>query len=266
LIVSLLTDYGLEDDFVGVCHGVILGICPDARIVDVTHGIARHDVRHGAVVLRNAVPYLPVGVNVAVVDPQVGTQRRALAVRAADDRLYVGPDNGVLSLALATSGGAVQAVDVTRSALRLEPVSASFHGRDVFCPIAAHLAAGADLAEVGEPIDADEIEQLELPGPRTEGIDVRASVLLIDRFGNVGLDLSHEQLAGTGLKLGSTVEVEARGERYLASYAATFADVSPGAVVVYEDSYRMLSIAINRGDAAATFQIAAGDEVRLRPR
>lgn len=266
MIVSLLTDYGLEDDFVGVCHGVILRICPEARIVDVTHGIARHDVRHGAVVLRNAVPYLPVGVNVAVVDPQVGTERRAVAVKAADGRLFVGPDNGVLSLAIERSGGAVQASDVTRSPLRLEPVSASFHGRDVFCPVAAHLAAGADLAEVGEPLGAEELAVVRLTGPRTEGLDVVAKVLLVDRFGNIGLDLAHEQLSGTGLTLGSTIEIEARGERYLASFAATFADVSTGAVVVYEDSYRMLSIAINRGDAASTLQISPDDTVRLRPR
>ncbi len=155
MIVTLLTDYGRDDDFVGVCHGVIRGIAPDARIVDVTHGIPRHDVRHGALVLRNTLPYMPVGVHVAVVDPQVGTERRALALRCDDGRVLVGPDNGLLSLAWDQAGGVDLAVDVSRSPHRLEPVSATFHGRDVFAPVAAHLAAGAELADAGVPLDPE---------------------------------------------------------------------------------------------------------------
>src|SRR5207244_4090025 len=139
--VTFLSDYGYEDEFVGVCHGVIARICPDARVIDITHGIPRHDVRSAALVLRNTLPYMPPGVHLAVVDPEVGAERRAVAVRTAADagpeRLLVGPDNGLLALAADGMGGAVEAVDVGRSAWRLEPVSATFHGRDMFAPVAA---------------------------------------------------------------------------------------------------------------------------------
>ena len=266
MIVTLLTDYGRDDDFVGVCHAVILGIAPEARIVDVTHGIKRHDVRGGALVLRNTLRYLPHGVHVAIVDPQVGTERRAVALRTDDGRLFVGPDNGLLSLAWQEAGGVAEAVDVTRSPHRLEPVSATFHGRDVFCPVAAHLAKGDELAEAGEPLDPDALQAIGLPNPRRIGDTVLAHVLSIDRFGNVTLNVSHEDLAGTGIVLGGRVEVQAGGERFLAAVTQTFADVKAGDILVYEDSYRALSIAINRGDAAATLQLNRDDEVRIRPR
>ena len=265
-VVTLLTDYGRDDDFVGVCHGVIHRICPDAAVIDITHGIARHSVRHGAVVLANTLAYMPAGVHVAVVDPQVGTTRRALAVQTGDGRLLVGPDNGVLSLAWERLGGAALAVDVSRSPHRLEPVSATFHGRDVFAPVAAHLASGADLREAGQPLALEELTTLELPRARVEGGDLVAHALLVDRFGNVALDVEHEQLPQTGLRLGQPVEVEIAGERYLATFAQTFADVRAGEVIVYEDSYRTLAIAINRGDAAGTLQAAPDTEIRLRPR
>jgi S-adenosylmethionine hydrolase len=151
--VTLLTDYGLADEFVGVCHGVIARIAPTATIVDLTHGIPRHDVRAGALVLARALPYLPAGVHVAIVDPEVGAERRAVAIRCAEeDRLLVGPDNGVLAPAAERFGGAVEAVDIARSPHRLEPVSATFHGRDLFAPVAAHLAAGAPLEGAGDPL------------------------------------------------------------------------------------------------------------------
>jgi S-adenosylmethionine hydrolase len=266
VIVTLLTDYGRDDDFVGVCHGVMRRIEPDLRIIDITHGIRRYAIRQGALVLRNTLPYMPVGVHVAVVDPQVGTERRAVAVRSGDGRILVGPDNGVLSLAWQRCGGAELAVDITRSQHRLEPVSATFHGRDIFAPVAARLAAGAELADAGEPLDLRELAAVDLPGPRMEGESVVAHALVVDRFGNVGLDVDHDVLAGTGMTLGGQVEIEAAGERYLAVYAQTFADVRPGELLVYEDAYRTLAVAINRGDAAGTLSLAPDAEVRLRPR
>jgi S-adenosylmethionine hydrolase len=266
VIVTLLTDYGRDDDFVGVCHAVIARIAPEARVIDLTHGVTRHDVRDGALVLRNTLPYLPVGVHVAIVDPQVGTERRAVALRTEDGRLYVGPDNGVLSLAWQTAGGVVDAVDVTRSPHRLEPVSATFHGRDVFCPVAAHLANGEELAEAGDPLDPDELQTIELPVPRKEGDTLLAHVLSIDRFGNAALNVGHEDMAGTGITLGGQVEILSGTEHFHAKVAQTFADVRPGDILVYEDSYRALSIAINRGDAAATLQLAPDSEVRITPR
>ena len=266
MIVTLLTDYGYDDEFAGVCHGVIRRIHPGVEIVDVTHGIPRHDVRRGALVLRNSLRYMPVGVHVAIVDPQVGTERRGVVVRCGDGRLLVGPDNGLLSLAWENCGGAEEAVDVSRSPHRLEPVSATFHGRDVFAPVAAQLAAGAEPADAGDPLDPDELGRLELPEARRDGETVVAHALTVDRFGNVTLNLTHEQLAGTGLMLGRAVEVEAGGQRHVAKLVQTFADVDAGDVLVYEDSYRSLALAINRGDAAAALGLAPDAEVRLTPR
>lgn len=267
MIVSLLTDYGHEDEFVGVCHAVIRGIAPDVPIVDVTHGIPRYGVRQGAIVLRNAVPYVPAGVHVAIVDPQVGTERRGIALRTGDNRMLVGPDNGLLSLAWEVCGGVVEAVDITRSPHRLEPVSATFHGRDIFAPVAAHLATGAELAEAGQHVEPDELQVLALPQPGVDDGNVAAHVLLVDRFGNASLDVGHADLAGSGLSLGKPVEIEVEGgERFIATFAQTFADVRPGDVILYEDAYRMLAIAVNRGDAASALRLSPDARVALRPR
>ncbi|MDQ5833809.1 MAG: SAM-dependent chlorinase/fluorinase [Actinomycetota bacterium] len=266
MIVTLLTDYGRDDDFVGVCHGVIRRIHPEAQIIDITHGLPRYAVRQGALVLRNTLPYMPIGVHVAVVDPQVGTERRSVALGTGDGRILVGPDNGLLSLAWQRCGGIELAVDITRSPHRLEPVSATFHGRDIFAPVAAHLAGGAELADAGDPLDPEVLAEVDLPQPRSENGALIAHALVVDRFGNVGLDVDHDHTAGTGITLGGSVEIEAAGESYIATYAQTFADVRPGELIVYEDAYRTLALAINRGDAAGTLGLQPDTEVRLRPR
>jgi len=277
-LVSLLTDYGRDDEFVGVCHGVILGIAPEAKIVDLTHEIPRHDVRRGAIVLRNSLPYVRAAVHMAVVDPQVGGDRRALAVGCVDGTLLVGPDNGLLSLAWDRCGGVDLAVDISLSQHRLEPVSATFHGRDLFAPVAAALAHGAELIEAGEQVDAEALERIALPHPIFEADGaVVAHVVTVDAYGNVTLDLSHDQLAGTGLMLGVTAEivvdsgdggaaVQLGGGRLAAPFVRTFADVGPHEAILYEDASRSLAIAINRGDAAAELGLRPNDEVRLRPR
>ncbi|MEA2233812.1 MAG: hypothetical protein QOD83_3628 [Solirubrobacteraceae bacterium] len=260
--VTFLSDYGLDDDFVGVCHGVIARIAPDVRVIDVTHGIARHDVRAGALVLRRALPYMPAGVHLAVVDPEVGATRRAVALRCAkEERLLVGPDNGLLMAAAAGFGGVVEAVDIGHSPLRLQPLSMSFHGRDVFAPVAAHLAAGISLGEVGELLDPGELVELELPRARVEDGCVVAHVVQADRYGNVMLDVEHEELAGSGLKLGHAVTVN--GERAL--YATTFADVPAGGLLLYEDGYRTLSLAVNRGSALDALGLARDAEIQIAP-
>lgn len=266
MIVTLLTDYGAGDEFAGVCRGVIHRICPECRVIDVTHGIPRHAVRHGALVLRNTLPFMPVGVHVAVVDPEVGAERRAVALRCEDERLLVGPDNGLLSLAGDRCGGIVDAVDITRSTHRLEPVSATFHGRDLFSPVAAQLARGAELADAGERLDPGELVGLELPVASVVDGSLVAHALLIDGFGNVGLNLAHEELAGSGVSLGREVDVEAHGRLRRASVARSFADVAPGELLVYEDAYRTLALAVNRGSAAIELDLGPDDEVRLRPR
>lgn len=264
-VVTLLTDYGIESEFPGICHGVIRRVCPEAAIVDISHAIPRHDTRHGALVLRNAIAYMPVGFHVAVVDPQVGSERRAVAVRCDDGRVLVGPDNGVLSLAWELCGGAVEAADISRSPHRLQPVSATFHGRDLFAPVAAALAAGAELSEAGDPIDAGSLATLDLPRPRRDGDVLTAHALLIDVYGNVTLDIRHDDLAGTGLVYGRPLEISAGGSSRRATFTGTFADVGSGELLVYEDSSRMLALAVNRGDAASTLGIAPDSEVRLTP-
>jgi S-adenosylmethionine hydrolase len=263
MIITLLTDYGQADDFVGVCHAVARGILPDAQIVDLTHGIRRHDIRHGALTMRNALPYLPVGVHVAVVDPQVGTERRAVAVRCGDGRVLVGPDNGLLSLAWARADGPVEAVDITRSQHRLEPVSATFHGRDVFVPVAAHIAAGAELLDAGEPLAIDELQVIELPEPRIDAGSAVAHALLVDVFGNVSLGLGHEHMLALELTIGTHVEVASGGRMAGATVVQTFADVPPGEMIVYEDAWGAVALAVNRGDAAAALGLELDAEVRL---
>ena len=259
-VITFLSDYGLADDFVGVCHAVIAGICPPARVIDLTHGVPRGDVRAGALILGGALPYLPLGVHLAVVDPGVGSDRRGVAVRAADGRLLVGPDNGLLSLAADRAGGVVEAVDIGRSRFASPLVSATFHGRDIFAPVAARLAGGAALADAGEPCDPAGLVTLELPSPQVADGVLVAHVLYVDRFGNVQLDV-----AEPAFELGRTVEVAtASGRSERARYASTFADADAGEVILYEDSYRRLSVAVNQGDAATRLGLAVDDELRIR--
>jgi S-adenosylmethionine hydrolase len=264
--IVFLTDYGLQDEFVGTCHAVIAGIVPDARVIDLSHGVPRHHVRAGAVTLRNALPYLPDGaVVLAVVDPDVGGERRGVALRARDGRVMVGPDNGLLAPAAERAGGVAELVEVDRSPFRLEPVSATFHGRDLFAPVAARLAGGAALGEAGEPLDPGELTPLALPRPIRQGDALLAHVLSVDAFGNVTLDVTHEDLAGSGLRLGRRVEIGVAGDRFVGHYGVTFTDVPPGEVLVYEDASRSLALAINRASAAAGLGLELDAEVRLAP-
>jgi S-adenosylmethionine hydrolase len=266
MIVSLVTDYGVEDDFVGICHGVIASIAPDARIIDVTHGIPRFDVRRGAIALHDALPYLPVGVHVAVVDPQVGTERRGIAVQCNDGRVLVGPDNGLLSLAWRTAGGVEAVVDITLSPHRLEPVSATFHGRDVFAPVAAHIAAGAAVEDAGTPLEPDSLQQVEPLWPEQEGDTLVARVVYVDGFGNATLNVPHGHIVGSGLTLGGEVEVTTPDGVHTATFTSTFADVPAGELIVYEDAHRRLALAVNRGSAVGSLKLEPDTEVRLRPR
>jgi S-adenosylmethionine hydrolase len=267
-VITFLSDYGLQDDFVGICHGVMARICPRARIIDLTHGVPRHDTRAGAVILAEALPYLPIGVHLAVVDPDVGAQRRAVALRLEDDRLLVGPDNGLLSLAAEVGGGVVEAADIAASSFRLVPVSATFHGRDIFAPVAAALAGGADLADAGQPIEPAELVSLDSPESVFRDGVLLARVRYVDRFGNLQLNVGHEQLRDSGLRLGHAAMLElAGGEPAVqAQFVRTFADAQPGQLLLYEDAQRRLAIAVSQGDAAAHLGLTVGDELRVRPR
>ena len=263
MIVTFLTDFGLDDDFVGTCHGVIAGIAPDVRVIDITHGIKPGRVLQGALMLANTLAYMPVGVHLAVVDPGVGGQRRPLALEDASGRLYVGPDNGLLLPAAERYGGVVAAHELANPAYALEHVSRTFHGRDLFSPAAAHLALGVPLGELGPPIDVDALVHLELPQPEHGDDGIRATVLGIDRFGNAALNLTRDDFEQAGIVPGTTVEVDAAGNRYFAVAARTFADAREGDLILYEDSYRNVAIAVSRGSAAALLGLDEGSELRL---
>jgi len=249
---------------------VIARRCPAARVIDLTHEIPRHDVRTGALVLRDSLAYLPAGVHLAVVDPTVGAAgaqaRRAVALRTAEeDRLLVGPDNGLLMLAAERLGGVLEAVDIGRSPERLQPVSATFHGRDIFAPVAAALAAEEPLAVVGEPLAAEELRPLELPSAHAGDGALIAHVLRSDHFGNLILDASHALLSSAGVRLGEKMTVQVQGEVHPGRYASTFADVAVGELLLYEDAQRMAALAVNRGSAAERLRAERDDEILLRP-
>jgi len=269
-LITFLSDYGHSDEFVGVCHGVIARRCPQARVIDISHTIPRHDVREGALVLSDALAHMPVGVHLAVVDPAVGSlgrhTRRAIALRTvAEERLLVGPDNGLLMLAASRLGGVAEVVDIGRSPERREPVSATFHGRDIFAPVAAALAAGAPLAQIGEPVAAQELRRVSLPTADVHEGALVTHVLRSDHFGNLSLDASADQIAEAGIELGQPVSVEAAGLRFPGHYATAFADVAPGELLLYEDSLRMAALAVNRGSAADHLAVDRDSELLVEP-
>jgi S-adenosylmethionine hydrolase len=266
LPITFLTDFGVSDDFVGTCHGVIKRITPEAEIIDITHGIAPQQVLQGALVLRNTLQYMPEGVHLAVVDPGVGTDRKAIVLRSGDGRLYVGPDNGLLIPAADSMGGVAEAWELTEPAYRLAPLSRTFHGRDVFAPAAAHLAGGLSPSELGPSLDLASLERLDVPVAQISAGEIVGHVLTVDRFGNVQLNLTASDLEQVGIVPGTRIELEIGLEGYYAVAARTFADVARGDIVLYEDSYRNISIAINVGDAASVISARAGDRVRIRAR
>lgn len=264
-VITFTSDYGLQDEFVGVCHGVILKIAPAVRIVDVHHAVAPQDVRQGALVLAQSVRFMPEAVHLAVVDPGVGSERRAVIVESSSGELFVGPDNGLLMPAVEAAGGALRAHAISNERFLLSPVSHTFHGRDVFAPAAAHVATGVDLAELGPPVAADGLVRLAIPQARIQGGRVHAEVLQVDRFGNLQLNLGRALLAAVDLRLGEPLEIRLEGRRLQMASAPTFAAVAPGRLVLVEDSYGFLSIAVNGGDAASRLDARAGSTAVIGP-
>jgi len=255
--IVFLTDYGRSDGFVGICHGVMAKIAPDARVIDLTHSVARQDVLRGAVELARAVPYMPTdAVYVAVVDPGVGSDRGAIAV-AAGAALLVGPDNGLLSLAWEELGGVGSAVEIQNPEVVLAPVSRTFHGRDIFAPAAAHLAAGMRLEDLGPAVDPATLVRLDVPGPMVAVGAVGARVTATDGYGNVQLNATERDLEDAAVAVGNVLVVNGRR----LPRAGTFAELperEPGLIV---DSDGYLAIVVNQGNAAQMLGLAAGDVV-----
>ena len=260
--LSFLTDYGLEDGFVAACHGVGARIAPHADIIDVTHLVPPGDVRRGAAVLAQTVPYLPPAVHVAVVDPGVGTGRRGIAV-AAGDSVFIGPDNGLLSWALTAAGGAVRAFSLTNRRLWLSQVAHTFHGRDIFMPVAAHLAAGAELTSAGAEIDVGGLVALPAPERQVRDFTAEGEVLTVDRFGNVQLTITGADATEIGVQAGGTMLAHF-GHRQLAlPFRETFGSVATGELVAYTDSAGLISIAVNGGNAAQRLGLPPGARISI---
>jgi S-adenosyl-L-methionine hydrolase (adenosine-forming) len=267
VVITFLSDFGLQDDFVGTCHGVMKRLAPQVEIIDITHGIPPQHVLQGALVLCNTLPYMPEGVHLAVVDPGVGGHRRPLALRTEDGRMLVGPDNGLLIPAAERLGGVNEAHELANPEYALDTVSRTFHGRDLFSPAAAHLALGVGLSELGPPVDPQALVRIDLPEPEVGQNRIRAVVLYVDHFGNVQLNLTREHLERAAVLPGVTVELEIALDRYYAVAARTFADAGAGDIILYEDAYGNVAIAISGGSAAEMFGgVGAGQEVRIHLR
>ena len=261
--VTLLTDYGLDDEFVGVLKSVIRDLAPHATTIDLTHGIRPYDVRAGALALARAIPYVAEGVVVAVVDPGVGTHRRAVAIEVADGAgVLVGPDNGLLAPAVAVAGGATRAVDLDNPEFHLPAPGATFAGRDIFAPAAAHLCLGVDLDALGTPVDPALLTPGMIALPRHEADGLYCEVLWVDRFGNCQLNVGPDEVAAVA-DGATVVTIAIDGERRAARLASTFAELPAGSVGLVLDSQGMYALALDQRSAAGELHLAQGDAVLI---
>ena len=262
--ISFLSDYGLDDEFVGVVKSVVRTLAPDVLVIDITHNIAPHDLRAGGLALARASQYLAPGVVIAVVDPGVGGARRAVAVEVGNGQsILVGPDNGLLAPAVAMCGGATAAVELDNPQFHLmtadDGMGVTFAGRDIFAPVAAHLCLGVELRELGSEIAIESLLPGLIPVARNEDGAITTEVLWVDRYGNAQLNIDPTDIDS----LGSALRVRAGESVRRAFLASTYGDVPTGVVGLVVDSYGLLSLCVDRGSAALELRIAAGDEVRV---
>ena len=261
--ISFLSDYGLADEFVGVVHSVIRSIAPEVAVIDICHQVPPHDVRAGSLTLVRAVQYLAPGVVLGVVDPGVGTERRAVAVEVGEqgEAVFIGPDNGLLASAVAMVGGATRAVELTNEAYQLPAPGPTFAGRDIFAPAAAHLCAGVDFAELGPPVDPLSLRPGLVPLPRSERGGVESETLWVDHFGNVQLNVGPDDVDD----LGDRIAVRWGEDFRIAVRVETFDQVGAGQIGLVVDSYGLLALVANQSSAAEELGLKAGDAVRLEP-
>lgn len=262
--ICFLSDYGLSDDFVGLCKGVMMRIAPETAIVDLTHEVPGFGVVAGAEILEHATHYMPENaVYLAIVDPGVGTERRAVALQTVDKALLVGPDNGLMIPAAESLGGITLAVSLTNGDYHVQPVSSTFHGRDIFAPAAAHLAAGLGPAQLGEAVDPGSLVRVEPFGMEREGANTFiATIIGVDRYGNARLSVNKDE---AGIKFGTLLKVEAGagGGEMVVPYVETFGHSNVGDLVLVPDSHWRLSLSVNQGNAYRALSLKAGERVRL---
>lgn len=260
--LTFLSDFGFEDPFLGVCKGVIARTAPAVQVLDVMHLVEPQDVEQGAAVLASAVPYLPApAVHLALVDPFRPTPVRGIAVRTADGSTFVSPDNGLTSLAWAAAGGPVAAHVLDDPAMWAPEAARTFRARDVFAPVAAALAAGAPVQRVGSPVDVAELELLAVRRPTVDDDHAHGEVVTVDHFGNLTLNLCRFHLEAAGITLGDAVELRCGGKARTVPFLTTYGQADPGALVVCEDSFSTVTVAVNQGSAARELRARRGDPV-----
>lgn len=262
-VITFTTDFGIDDAYVAICKGVLGRFAPHASVLDVTHTVPAQDIKHGSMVLARAVPWLPEAVHLAVVDPGVGTSRRGIAVSAGES-VFVGPDNGLLVAAVDALGGPRQVVSLTNADRFLDPVSSTFHGRDVFSPTAGQLATGVPLAEFGPELDPAELVRLPVPRVSAESGVLTVEIVNVDTYGNVQLAARLEHLEQACLDGVVEVKVMTRNGVTRALRTRSYGDVPPGTLVLYLDSAGALELAVNEGSAAHALGATVGDDVEIR--
>lgn len=260
--ICFLSDFGLADDFVGTCKGVMLRVSPGAQILDLTHQVPNFAVEAAAEILQHATRYMPEdAVFLAVVDPGVGTERREVALETHSGALMVGPDNGLLVPAAEALGGISSAVELTNDEYKVHPVSSTFHGRDVFAPAAAHLASGVELSGLGDEIPTGSLVRLSIMEDEVRDGDTVARVIDVDRFGNARLSVREE---GSGLRYGDELRLDVGDGDMRIRYVETFGAAGAGELILVPDSHWRLSVSINKGSAAQALALSVGAEVRLK--
>ena len=271
-LITLLTDFGARDPSAAILHGVIAAIAPDARVIDISHEVRKFAIRDGAILLWCALPYLPMGFHVAVVDPGVGTERRPVALRAGRGDVLIGPDNGLLLAGAERLGGISAARLLEAEAYRLPTVSTSFHGRDIFAPAAAHLATGVAFDALGPAIDPAGLVPSPIPEPVVEPGTLRSAIVYVDTFGNVKLAGLRADLEaaigpvtpGDRLELTFAAHDDRPAEAHIVAWRATFGEAEPGEVLLYEDSYGRVCLAENQGNAGTDLGLSDDRPVSIR--
>lgn len=265
-IITFLTDFGLEDEWVGICHGVIRNIVPEVEIIDITHQIPSFDIKKGAFVLVSSLPFMPQGVHLAVVDPGVGGERKAIIIETTRGDFLVGPDNGLLIPAAQRLGGIKRAVEIKNEQYFLKPVSSTFHARDVFAPVSAHLARGVEVGSFGESLDPSGLEPAPWSSSIIKGDEVEADIIDIDKFGTLRLNSTGSDLVRVGIFKGDLVRIKWGSRHRDVPMVETFAEVARGEPLLLVDSSGYVSIAVNLGRADVEFDLKVGEKIRFEKR